>query len=424
MRKRGRGDAKSSGTIGFGKPYVVNEFGPPTQFVLDPGRRRITITPPIPQLLIFPPFFPSAIGGGSSAEDPIMNAPVRSGFLAILVFAISVSNSTAQDTSKNYLQGVKSCVLVRNPGRGTGSGSVINLRDGYILTNWHVGNKGEKVLLIFPLWDKDQPIPEAKEYDRQERRIGLSGVVVAANSKVDLAVIKLAEPWKIPKDTLPVKFAAESPLRGTKIFSIGNPAASEARWVYTPGDVRSVYKKQWVGGDRSGKKLSEHDSRVIEATSAVSPGDSGGPCFNDKVEQIGVAQSVLNANVAQGYSYFVDCSEVKGFLEANKIPFNVENDAIDPTVRKEEPKTDTATNTDPKTDVKMGPGTKDTPQIDAADVSARHEKAASAMLSLTKSLATDPNKKKSAANRLRDLIRLYPDTAAAKEAKAMLPGLE
>ena len=112
----------------------------------------------------------------------------------------------------------------------------------------------------------------------------------------------------------PVKFAADSPPVGANVHSIGNPAASDALWVYTPGKVRSVYKKTWVAG----KQGTEYAATIIEATSPTSPGDSGGPLFNDKGEQIGVTQGGIDDPKAQNFSYFIDVTEVRSFLKENR----------------------------------------------------------------------------------------------------------
>jgi hypothetical protein len=225
-----------------------------------------------------------------------------------------------------YLKGMRSTVQVIVPLGGDratmGSGSVVHLQQGYILTNWHVvdGSNGN-VIIRFPLWANGRPVVEPDRYRNAKQGL-LEGRVLASDQQCDLAVIKLLEPARIPRGTAAAHFAVSSPLAGAKIYSIGNPGASDSMWVYTPGDVRNVYTKKWSASDGGGKR-SDHSARIIEATSPVSPGDSGGPCFNDRGEQIGVAQCILDAKVAQGYSTFIDSSEVKAFLSRNAVAYNV-----------------------------------------------------------------------------------------------------
>lgn len=237
--------------------------------------------------------------------------------------------TASPDTGTNvYLKGMRTTVFIMvrlGPNRGTqGSGCVVNLQDGIILTNWHVvdGANGN-VLVGFPLWSNGRPVVEPDRY-RGRKENFLEGTVLASDQRCDLAVIKLLDPSRIPNGTAAAQFAASSPLAGAKVYSIGNPAASDSMWVYTPGDVRNVYSKKWQAGSPDGK-MSEHAAKIIEATSPVSPGDSGGPCFNDRGEQVGVAQSGLSAKVAQGYSYFIDTSEIKAFLSRNGVSYSLAN---------------------------------------------------------------------------------------------------
>ncbi len=342
-----------------------------------------------------------------------MRSPAGCGVLAMLAFAIAGSDSRAEDGSQIYLKGLKSCVMVRNLDRGVqGSGSVVNLRGGYVVTNWHVVRNGSKMMIVFPMWEKDRPVVEANKYQNQLTRIGLLGEVVASDPKVDLAVIKLVDPTKMPKSATAVKFAADSPLAGSKIHSIGNPGASDAMWVYTPGDVRAVYKKQWLSV-LGPKTVGEHDAKIIEATSPTSPGDSGGPCFNDKAEQIGVTQGGLRSSVAQGYSYFIDSSEVKTFLKTHKIAFSLQSDQVK---KEPEPKSDgTTTGVDTSIGVKVG-------AVD--EEKARQEKSAATILNLVRPLTKDPSKRSFTTTKLRDLIKSYPKTEAAKEAQEILQRIE
>jgi tetratricopeptide (TPR) repeat protein len=80
---------------------------------------------------------------------------------------------------------------------------------------------------------------------------------------------------------------------------VGNPGPL---WVYTPGQVRSVYR------------LSEgpHDLRVIESNGATNPGDSGGPVVNSLGQVVGVTMGYHTE--ARLVSYSVDVIEVQRLL--------------------------------------------------------------------------------------------------------------
>src|SRR5258708_34068757 len=152
------------------------------------------------------------------------------GMLALLLAGFwAAPSATAQEVgTKVYLSGMKSTVQVIVPigdGRAAmGSGSLINLQHGYVLTNWHVvrSAKGE-VAVVFPLWEKGRPVVEPDKYEKSIGKVACRGKVLDSDEQCDLALIKLLEPAKIPKGTTSVKFAADSPLAGAKIYSIGNP---------------------------------------------------------------------------------------------------------------------------------------------------------------------------------------------------------
>jgi serine protease Do len=193
--------------------------------------------------------------------------------LLILAFGSAPCSINAQDSSKVWLNGVKSTVLVIDSGLShLGSGSIVNLRDGYIITNWHVVHDSKfeamqmkdpklqkKMMIIFPSWENDQLVVESEKYFAQARKNGVFATVIASEPKVDLAVMKIDELQKIPKGTKSVKFASEIPLPGSKLISIGNPGKSDGLWIYTPGEVRSTYQKKWTAGDE--KESMKHDCR-------------------------------------------------------------------------------------------------------------------------------------------------------------------
>ena len=326
----------------------------------------------------------------------------------LLVCGFAHAGAFAEDSSKIYLNGVKSTVKIYDVEDGaSGSGSVVNLEEGYILTNWHVVQGGKDVLVVFPLWEKDRPVSESDKYP--PRKAGHRAKIVASNPKIDLAIVKILDPKKIPQGTLAVRLADESPLPGSKLVSIGNPGASNGLWIYTPGEVRQVGRKKWE--TRTGKTVISLDVRVIEATSPVNPGDSGGPCFNEKGEQVGITQGYLPS--AQAFSLFIEASEARAYLKANKIPFTGSNDVAE--VKNDpQPKT-----TEPKKE--PVPAASEPVKPDpAAEKKAKDEKAAASMLNLLRSVAKDPNRQAFALEKLQALIKLYPKTEAAKEAQTLI----
>ena len=381
---------------------------------------------------------------------------------ALFVFAVSsiASIASAQDYSKVWQDGVKSSVLVKDTNlSGHGSGSVVNVRDGYIITNWHVvfdarfeaekkeaiKNKKpmpvQKMLVLFPMWEDGRLVVEDAKYKAQERKLAIFATVIASEERVDLAVIKIDDLQKIPTVTTSVKLAGAPPLPGSKLISIGNPGASKGLWIYTGGEVRSTYQSKWESRAQGGKEIHSHNCLIIEATSPTNAGDSGGPCFNDKGEQVGVTHGGLDARAANNFSTFIDAAEVKTFLKKNKVEFNLANDGPAAEIAKKDappvvaevkkdgmpdvktnpmPKKDQVLKDPPKKDPAADPMNNPPPVDPVAAKKAADENLAAGALRLLRPLATNPDKKSYAVGKLQELIKMYPDTEAAKEAKELL----
>jgi S1-C subfamily serine protease len=352
---------------------------------------------------------------------------IRAALFAPLLALLAAGSARAEDNKQIYLGGMRSAVQVVVPD-GHGSGSVIDLKQGLVLTNHHVVNGTSEVRIVFPLCERNQPIAEKERYESRLNQLALKAKVVASESRVDLAVVKILEPARIPAGTRAVRLAAGSATPGDRLVSIGNPGASDARWVFTPGEVRQVYRKTWKSASSDGSNITDHEAKIIEATSPTSPGDSGGPCFNDKIELTGVTQGGKRAIVAQGYSYFIDVSEVKKFLKAHKIAVAEaessevvggppETKAPEPKTGGDEPKKGPGTTPAKDPVVKKGPPKKDG-EKEALEKRAENE------LRLIRTVAKDPNRRDFAVGQLQKFVQKYPGTDAAREASRLLGQLQ
>ena len=159
---------------------------------------------------------------------------------------------------------------MRLPVRGEGSGFIVR-SDGVILTNAHVINDAEEVLV--------------KLTDRREFR----AKVLGADALTDIAVLK------IDATDLPVvSLAPPQPLRvGEWVLAIGSPFGFESS--VTVG-VISATRRSLPGGGVP----------FIQTDTAVNPGNSGGPLFNMRGEVIGInAQIYSRTGGYQGLSFAI-----------------------------------------------------------------------------------------------------------------------
>lgn len=322
--------------------------------------------------------------------------------LGLVALAANAGRAADWDSAKVYKQVLPSTVWVIAPqerdSRGikasTGTGSLIDVKQKYVLTNYHVvGDKRDDIFVFFPIIQSNgKVVTDRKTYVQEGKRI--PGRVKCWDQKKDLALIELQE---VPPGARRLELAADSPSPGSRLLSIGNAGASGALWLYTPGEVRAVYAKKFRAGGRNGEKGLEIDATIIETTSPTNEGDSGGPLVNGQGKLVGVTQGYDRE--ARAVSLFIDITEVKNFLKENKIRLSAATGPIVPahtpmTVESKPP------------DKPAGPANK-------------AEAEAASMLRVAKRLAADGLADKARA-RYQEVVDKYPNTKAAEEARELL----
>jgi len=168
--------------------------------------------------------------------------------------------------------------------RSMGSGFIIS-EDGYVLTNYHVIAKAEKV--------------NVQLRDRRE----LEAEVVGTDQQSDLALLK------VDASGLPtVKIGSSEALQvGQWVMAIGAPFGFEN--TITKGIVSA-----------KGRSLpNENYVPFIQTDAAVNPGNSGGPLFNMEGEVIGVnSQIVSRSGGFNGLSFAVPIDMAMNVVEQLK----------------------------------------------------------------------------------------------------------
>lgn len=151
---------------------------------------------------------------------------------------------------------------------GTGSGIMIG-SDGYILTNYHVANKGAFYSVRIENDEEVYPTDELIKY----------------NSLLDLAIMRIERRLK----PIPIYRGREKLVRGQKVVAIGSPL----------GLFNSV-----SDGIISGFRIIK-DVNMIQFTAPISQGSSGGAVLNMYGEVIGISTAGFdegqNINLAVGY---------------------------------------------------------------------------------------------------------------------------
>lgn len=310
-------------------------------------------------------------------------------------------------TGSVYQKTIRSVVWVYDPiGNGmarTGSGTLIDVKDRIVVTNYHVVRQDDEVQCLFPIFDLEgRPVTERQQYQAMvQSGKAPKGKVLVKIPKQDLALIQLDH---IPKDAPAVRLAKSGVGQGDNIHCIGNAGASGGLWNYVKGEVRNVaFQRVNTSGGKDKSDSFRLECRLIEHSALVNKGDSGGPVLNDAGELVGVTQGHVPDEVARGISLAVDLSEVKDFLKGNKYArLTVYQPGA--VAAAEKPKVETAADAAPAD-----------PKAEAE----KQEKAARAKLDFAKEFIKE-GKKDKARERLESILKDYPNSAVAGEAKKLL----
>ena len=156
---------------------------------------------------------------------------------------------------------------------GTGSGIIIDARDGYIVTNAHVIDGADKIIVTL----KDQ-----RQFFAQ---------LIGKDNKADIAVIRIQ-----PDRLTAMRFANSRKLRvGDFVVAIGNPYGLGQS--VTSGIVSAL--------GRSGLGI-EHYEDFIQTDAPINPGNSGGALVNLRGELVGINTAILGGrnggNVGIGFA--------------------------------------------------------------------------------------------------------------------------
>ncbi|MBI3811213.1 MAG: Do family serine endopeptidase [Nitrospirae bacterium] len=163
-------------------------------------------------------------------------------------------------------------------GQSLGSGFIIK-KDGLILTNNHVIEKADKIIVR---------LSDEREFEAK---------VVGHDNKTDLALIKISDHQDLPV----VQMGDSDQLEvGEWVIAIGNPFGLEQ--TVTVGIV-SAKGRAFGNGPFDD---------YIQTDASINPGNSGGPLFNINGEVIGI-NTAMNPS-GQGIGFAIPINQVKKVL--------------------------------------------------------------------------------------------------------------
>ncbi len=203
-------------------------------------------------------------------------------------------------------------LLVALDASSLGSGTLVS-DNGEIITNWHVVEGQEKMLV----WFYEKELSDLQSLDPDNYAIA---DVVATDRKRDLALLKLTDINNIKLN--PVKFGRYYNLDiAQDVFAIGHPEA--LAWSFTYGVISQLRKDyKWKYSESL-----ELTADVIQTQTPTNPGNSGGPLFSEKGKLIGI--NSFGSHGGDGLNFAISINEVKSFLSEVKVgkhkPVLVEN---------------------------------------------------------------------------------------------------
>ena len=210
-----------------------------------------------------------------------------------IFFTRRLDAGTIEEKARTVAEGVVQVLCLSK----SGSGFIINRKEGYVVTNYHVIEKERDISLMIYVKEK-----------KGLRKEKVSDVrIVAFNPFFDLALLKIESPEKIPlRETYLGDYSRVK--IGDPVFAIGNPLGLDR----TVSDGIVSNRSRALGG-----KLS------IQTTAAINPGNSGGPLFNNRGEVIGVTSSKIMGGESLGFA--IPIQYVKDFLR-NREAFAFDKD--------------------------------------------------------------------------------------------------
>jgi len=183
----------------------------------------------------------------------------------------------ARTPSKRKLSGrletIRPSVVTVRVGTGHGSGFVIS-EDGLVLTNQHVVGGARRVAIVM------------------DNGVEVTADVLARHEMRDVALIKM--PVRVPS-YLPLR--TEMPRILERVFVIGTPLKEGLRSTATSGVVSAIRVDRRTG------------LGLIQADAAISPGNSGGPLFDESGNVIGISVSTYSGETTQNLNNFIPIGE-------------------------------------------------------------------------------------------------------------------
>lgn len=181
---------------------------------------------------------------------------------------------------------------VNNRLTSSGSGFIYkkNGSYGYIMTNHHVIEKAEQVIIT--LSNDDQ----------------IEGTVLGSDEYLDLAVVRI----DASSVTQVAKLGTSETMNlGDTVFTVGSPVGYEYRGTVTRGTLSGKNRMVEV----SIASTNDFVMRVLQIDAAINPGNSGGPLVNINGEVIGINSLKLVEDEIEGMGFAIPIEYAMEYID-------------------------------------------------------------------------------------------------------------
>jgi len=169
------------------------------------------------------------------------------------------------------------------PVAGMGSGTIIDAKKGFILTNNHVIGGAQRISVT--LWNNDV----------------LEGTIVGSSNVHDIAVIKVDSS---DKNLQAAELGDSDKLRvGQRVYAIGNPFGLAGGPSVTSGVVSAINRTI-----ETQRGLIEN---LVQTDAAINPGNSGGPLIDTEGRIIAINTAIIP--YAQGIGFAIPINVAKQY---------------------------------------------------------------------------------------------------------------
>lgn len=221
----------------------------------------------------------------SQDEIPSLAPMLEETTPAIVSIAVKGTQTSRQEVPEmfRYFFGAPNEQVQERPFRGLGSGVIIDAEKGFIVTNNHVVDNADEILV--------------KLVDGRE----LIAEKLGADAQSDIALLKVE-----PENLIDVKLADSDQLRvGDFVVAIGNPFGLSQ--TVTSGIVSAL--------GRSGLNIGGYED-YIQTDAAINRGNSGGALVNLRGELVGINTAIYGPNGGNvGIGFAIPSNMMKSLVD-------------------------------------------------------------------------------------------------------------